>query len=246
VSDPASVRARLVDRAVRAGLTGEALVRFTERVEQMAAGELRQLDPATFRGPAAVQPDRTTCGSSSLVMSRMINDPAYAMYVMTGYDPASDDTDSRTGAERFAREALTMHERTNAGTDRGGDRQLRWPQSLGTQPWALAHEMSAAGGSGVPGTTYHVDAVRLEDRGSSFDRIVEASRAGHAVPVYVGNSLRPAHVVLVTAADGDGLTVYQPANGRTVHVTRDQWQRDQLTPLLGWPRSWAIVVPAAG
>ena len=103
-------------------------------------------------------------------MSRMINDPAYAMYVATGHDPVTGVTDPGTGAQRFAREALAMHERTNAGTDRDGDRQLPWPRSWGTQPWALANEMSAAGGSGVPGTTYRVHAVRLENRGSSFDR----------------------------------------------------------------------------
>ena len=203
-------------------------------------------DPSTFRGPGAVQPDQTTCGSSCLVMSRMINHPAYAKYVATGYDPATAATDARSPRQRFADQSLEMHERTNAGTDRAGNRQMRWPKRYGTQPWALANEMSAEGGSGVPGTTYQVDAVRFEDSGSSFDKMVGASRAGHTVPVYVGNKIRPGHIVLVTATDGDSLTFYEPSSGRTVNVTRDQWQQDQINGLGGWSRPWAIVVPRAG
>ncbi len=243
MADTAAARATLIERATRARLGDEALARYTERVEQLSDTELRRLDPATFRGPAAAQPDQTTCGSSSLVMSRMVNDPAYAMYVATGHDPVTGVSDPGTGAQRFARESLAMHERTNAGADRDGDRQLPWPRWLGTQPWALANEMSAAGGSGVPGTTYRVHAVRLKDRTSSFEAIIAANRAGHTVPVYVGSRLRPAHVVLVTASDGESLTFYQPGGGRTVHVTRDQWRRDQFTGALGWSRPWAIVVP---
>lgn len=232
----------LIREAVATGLTGETLSRYTERVQQLTPAEVAALDPATFRGAEARQPDGTTCGSSSLVMARMENNPAYAMAVLTGYDPATGTTDPGTRAERFAAESLAMHERTNGWLDRDGDLQSAWPEAWGTAPGPLANEMSSPGGSGVPGTEYQVDWVRGGDRGSSFDQMVTASQNGHNVPVYVGSDNLPRHVVLVTATDGNTLSFYEPGRGETVTVTRDQWVNDRAN-LGGWGRPWAIVVP---
>lgn len=239
---PVDMRATLVREAVTAGLTSEALRRYTERLQQLTPEQVAALDPSTFRGTVASQPDGTTCGSSSLVMSRMENDPAYAMSVLTGYDPTTGTTHAGTRGERFAAESLAMHERTNGWFDRDGDLQSAWPESLGTAPGPLANEMSSVGGSGVPGTTYEVDWVRYDsDRGVSFDQIVTASQNGHTVKVYVGDGM-PRHVVLATATDGNTLTFYEPGRGETVTVTLEQWMNDQVG-LGGWNSPWAIVTP---
>ncbi len=235
---------QLVTEARAAGLSGDALDRYAAQVRAMTPAQRAALDPATFRGSDASQPDGTTCGSSTLVMSRMENNPAYAMYVLTGYDPVTGSTDPGTRGERFAAESLKMHEQTNGWFDRGGGLQSAWPQALGTAPGPLAQEMSAPGGSGVPGTDYRVDYVRFQDRASSFDDMVAASRGGHTVPVYVGNDTAPRHVVLVTGASADGgsLTFYEPSAGATVTVTREQWLADR-SGLGGWNKPWLIVTP---
>ncbi|WP_340539774.1 hypothetical protein [Nocardioides sp. GXZ039] len=234
---------RLIDRARASGLSGDALNRYTQQLAAMTPAERAALDPANFRGPQAVQPDGTTCGSSSLVMSRMINNPAYAMQVITGYDPTTGQTTGGTAQDRFAAEALAMHERTNAWHDRDGHLQPAWPMGLGTAPGPLANEMSAPGGSGVPGTQYDVDYVRWENPGSSYDKMLAATQAGHTVPVYVGNNIHPGHIVLVTGADANGnLTFYEPGGGQTVTVSRQQWESGQIS-LGGWDKPWAIVTP---
>lgn len=239
--DPrAAAVAGLVRRAEASGLRGEALARYQERLSTMTPEQLARLDPASFRGTAAVQPDGTTCGSSSLVMSRMVNNPAYAMRVLEGYDPVTGQQVSGTPQSRFAAESLAMHERTNGWRDREGNLNLPWPEALGTHPVDVAAEMSAAGGSGVAGTQYEVDWT-LGDRAESFDKISAAAQAGHTVPVYVGDGI-PRHVVLATGAGPDSVTFYEPGEGRTVTITREQWLHDQGS-LGGWHKPFAVVVP---
>ncbi|KQW45217.1 hypothetical protein ASC77_20820 [Nocardioides sp. Root1257] len=240
-SDPAA-RAWIM-AAVASGLSGDALTNYAHQLDQMSPSELRDLDPSGFRGDQATQPDQTTCGSSSLVMSRMENDPAYAMWMQTGYDPLTGETDPRTPEERFADESQAMHVRTNLPVDRDHDLQFPWPPQAGTQPWALAAEMSADGGSGVPGTSYDVTVVDPDDRGRSFDAVVRASEDGSTVPIYVGDDTRPGHVTLVTASQGgDTLSVYDPSEGSTITVSRDDWVNGTLD-VAGWSEPWFVVVP---
>jgi uncharacterized protein YukE len=240
-ADPAA-RAWIM-AAVASGLSGDALTRYAHQLGELSPSELRDLDPGSFRGDDATQPDQTTCGSSSLVMSKMENDPAYAMWMQTGYDPLMGETDPRTPEERFADESEAMHVRTNLPLDRDNDLQFPWPPQAGTQPWALAAEMSADGGSGVPGTSYDVSVVDPDNRGSSFDAVVRASEDGSTVPIYVGDDTRPGHVTLVTASEGgDSLSVYDPSNGSTITVSRDDWVNGTLD-VAGWSEPWFVVVP---
>ena len=242
VQDPRAAQVQaLVQRAQAAGLRGDALQRYQDRLAAMTPEQLARLDPASFRGAAAAQPDGTTCGSSSLVMSRMMNNPAYAMAVIDGYDPVTGQTLAGTAQSRFAAESLAMHERTNGWRDRDGNLNAPWPLALGTTPDDVAREMSATGGSGVPGTQYDVDWLG-SDRGSSFDRIAAAAQSGHTVPVYVGDGWMPRHVVLATASDAGTITFYEPGAGQTVTVTREQWVSN-AGQLGGWDRPWAVVVP---
>ena len=229
---------------VAAGLTGAGLTRYVDRLGELTPAQLRDLDPTRTDDGTFTQPDQTTCGSSTLVMSRMRNDPAYAMWILTGYDPETGETapPGQTAADRFAEESLAMHDRTNSPTDRDGDLQLPWPAAIGTQPWALANEMSADGGSGVPGTEYDVRVADPDDRGAHFDEIAAASEDGHTVPLYIGDTTRPGHVVLVTGGENGTLTIFEPANGETVTVSRDDFVNGDLG-VAGWDEPWFAVTP---
>lgn len=229
---------------VSSGLTGAALAGYLGRLHTMSPSDLRDLDPTRAPDGSFVQPDQTTCGSSSLVMSRMRNDPAYAMWILTGYNPETGETapPGQTAADRFADESKEMHVRTNLPADRDGDLQFPWPPQIGTQPWALANEMSAEGGSGVPGTEYDVRVTDPDHRGTTYDEIAAASEDGHTVPLYIGDTTRPGHVVLVTGSDGGTLTLYEPANGETVTVSRDDFVNGDLG-VAGWDEPWFAVTP---
>lgn len=226
---------------VASGLTGTALLNYVRQLHSMTPAELDALDPPTDGSYS--QPDQTTCGSSSLVMSRMLNDPAYALWIETGYDPATGLTDTRTPEQRFADESLAMHDRTNAVADRDGDLQFPWPDAAGTQPWAVAGEMSSEGGSGVPGTDYEVQTVAPSDRGETYDRIASSVEGGHNVPLYVGDSTRPGHVVLVTGSDHDSLTIFDPASGQEQTISRDDFTSGDLG-VSGWDEPWFAVTPS--
>ncbi|RYB93925.1 hypothetical protein EUA93_05870 [Nocardioides oleivorans] len=227
---------------VASGLSGTALANYLTKLHTMSPSELDDLDPPT--DGSYEQPDQTTCGSSTLVMSRMLNDPAYALWIETGYDPETGITDPRTPEQRFADESLAMHDRTNSHRDRDGDLQFPWPEAAGTQPWAVANEMSSDGGSGVPGTDYEVDTVAPGDRGTTYDHIATAVESGHNVPLYVGDTTRPGHVVLVTGSTGDTLTIFDPASGHEQTISRDDFTSGNLG-VSGWDEPWFAVTPSS-
>lgn len=246
---------------IAAGAPLTDLRTYAGHVAALSPEDLRDLDPLRHQG-VFVQPNGTTCGSASLVMAKMINDPLYAMTVLTGYDPVSDrwlpDTSgaSRRQAQRhrFTQEALRMHELTNGSIAHDGRFNRWWPQALGTTPAAVARQMSGVGGqSGVEGAAYATQWVGPGTQAASFDRIMDAVDSGHAVPLYVygideqlgdtGNRATGAHVTLVTGTSDGRLTVYEPGSGRTRVVTRDDYREDVLQADLGWNRPMVAVVP---
>lgn len=229
---------------VASGLTGQALARYLGRLPTLTPAQLAALDGTTAPSGTFKQPDQTTCGSSTLVMSRMRNDPAYAMWILTGFDPETGESapPGQSASDRFDEEALAMHERTNALLDRDGDLQFPWPEAAGTQPWAVAAEMSSDGGSGVDGTHYDVRTVDPDDRGAVYDQVAAASEEGHTVPLYVGDGTLPRHVVLVTASQDGTLTLYEPARGQSVTVSRADFVDGNLG-VAGWDEPWFAVTP---
>lgn len=194
-------------------------------------------------GTGLVQPDPTTCGSCSLVVARMINDPAYAAVLVEGSDPGTGEQPAATLAERFRDHALAAHRTTNAARVRSGGWQLPWPRSLGTQPWALAQEMDRR--AGRPGTRYGVTAVRPSARARAFAQLASLTAGGESVPLYVGNRWSPRHVVLVLPGDDgprDRVRIYDPANGRCYPVTADDFVAGRLD-VAGWTLPWCLIVP---
>lgn len=268
---PDDVRRGWVLAAVAAGMTGPALARYARRLSAMTPKELSLMDGTVTevdqegnrrQVPVFTQPDNTTCGSSSLVMARMLNDPGYAMYIATGYDPHTDQQVPAIGGNlpqmndpaleqpqrRFHQAAMDMHLQTN-GPRNNGDWQVPWPGTVGTQPWAAANQMS--GSSGVAGSDYTVQFVDPTDRAYTYDKIVDAADNGHAVPVYSYDIVTPAtesgaHVVLVVGTDGDDLKVYDPGPGEVKTVTRGDFvdaPEGRGPKTLGWDRPMAAVLP---
>jgi hypothetical protein len=212
--------------------------------EPLSPDPLRRARAGALRGVRAglVQPDQRTCGAATLVVARMLGDLDYAGWIETG-EVAGRPRDARTRTRRFADEALATHVRTNRWYDASGSLQVAWPRTLGTAPWALAHDLSVTGGTSPPGTRHRVQAVSPLRRGEAYDDVVAAVALGHAVPLYVGNRSLPRHVVLVVGGDDAALTAYDPATGGRATVTRDAFERGELR-VSGWSEPWFAVVPA--
>ena len=187
------------------------------------------------------QPDQTTCGSSSLVMARMINDPAYGETILAPNDDGSTDLIAVT--ERFDQAVLAMHRLTSGWKDGGGTWQLPWPAQLGTPPWAVARQMSADGGSGTPSTEYRARLIDPAQLGPTYDAIVGAVDAGQCVPLFIGDDLMARHVVLVTGHTAGGLSIYDPSCGEWVPASRDAYL-DGNIDVAGWGPPWFVVTPA--
>jgi hypothetical protein len=190
-----------------------------------------------------VQPDPTTCGSCTLVMARMINDPSYAGFLVNGVNPASGESAPGTIQDRFKQQSLAMHRLTSRFKDSGGGWQIPWPRALGTPPWALAREMTNE--AGEKGTSYRALPMLPGQRSDVFRRIASLAGAGHAVPLYVGNRWSPRHVVLVLPGDDasrESVHIYDPASGRRYPIAAADFTAGHLD-VAGWQVPWAVVVP---
>lgn len=164
------------------------------------------------------QPDRRSCGAATLVMARMMRDPAYAERLVA------------TGA--FNAEALAMHKRVTSGVDVTGRLQPPWPRALGTPPWAAARQLAW-----TARTPYRIDLVRWT-RGRGLASLEAAVATALPVALYVGSATLPRHVVLVTGR----LVAWEPSSGRTVTVEREAFLDGRLRGL-GWPVPWFVVAP---
>ena len=204
-------------------------------------------DPLADEAFAAglVQPDPTTCGSSVLVVARMLNDASYAAFLVNGADPATGQQVPGTVRDRFAEQTLAMHRLTSGMRDSGGALQVPWPGALGTRPWALAREMTNQ--AGRKGVRYSARLVlpTSPSRTAAFDRVRALARDAQASPLYVGNRWSPRHVVLVLPGDegADAVLIYDPAGGRRYPIRRPAFVGADLD-VAGWSTPWVVVTPA--
>lgn len=169
------------------------------------------------------QPDQRSCGPSSLVAAHMLVDPAYA---------------ATQNPKAFATAVLALH-RELTSPSAFGRAQLPWPRALGTPPWAVARAMTSF--TGLP---YRTRVVRLGGRSAEFDVLWAAVAEGHPVPLYVGSTWLPRHVVLAVAPTADGVDVYNPTHGTVAELTRAAFEAGRLTTFGSWVRPWFAVPPA--
>jgi hypothetical protein len=159
------------------------------------------------------QPTNTTCGSSVVVALG---------YLASGVEPLD-----------FAAAARAVMARTNSPVDRAGRLQLPWPPALGTRPAALVREL---------GGTWTSRVVDPRRPGRAYDVLVGFVTSGQAIPLYIGEGSWMQHIVLVVGATDHDFSVYDPAVGRTVRRTREQFERGALD-LVGWDQPWLVIVP---
>ncbi|MFC7488328.1 hypothetical protein ACOCJ7_09485 [Knoellia sp. CPCC 206453] len=252
--------------AIAAGATGATLLNYSRKLGQLSDSERKGLDPTAHPGVFG-QPDLTTCGSSSLLLAKMLNDPLYAMQIMTGYDPRTGQQVGDPGAvdpnedpwghnptseevamhNRFQHAAIEMHHQTNGLTTHDGNFNGWWPEAAGTSPGSAARQMSGDGGSGTGGG-YETRYVDPDNAGETYDRIARAADNGQAVPVYTydidgGNA--GAHVVLVTGTEDGNLRVYNPGSGETTITTREDFDSRQLSGSMSWDKPLVAILPPA-
>jgi len=198
-----------------------------------------QISPLVEQALASglVQPDTTTCGSCVLVVARMLNDSSYAKSLVDGAGPG-------TLQDRFKQQALAMHRLTSKFKDTGGGWQLPWPKALGTQPWALAREMTNE--AGEKDKKYTAAPMLPAQRRRSYRRVAVLNRDGHAIPLFVGNKWSPRHVVLALPAEQSvkgGVRIYDPASGNRYPLDEADFSAGRLD-VAGWQVPWLAVVPS--
>lgn len=194
------------------------------------------MDGSPLPGRATGQPDGTTCGPSVLVMAALLDSPGLAGRLVGDGDPARQ-------RELFAATVLDLH-RVLSRPFLRGRLQLPWPRALGTSPWAVAGELTH-----LRGRAHHTRQARVRRR-AAWSRTYAALEAGSPVALLVGSRWRPAHWVLVVAARGGDVDVYDPAarvtNGRrtgaTVRLERARFLAGRCR-LAGWDEPWAVVLP---
>jgi len=194
---------------------------------------------------APVQQTRTTCGSASLTIARMLVNPAFAAWIRGGVHRGAHDTDvsdAGTEAQRFAAYEQVVASRTNALVGAGGRLQLPWPRALGTPPWGARHELEF--GAADPEADYDVTWLRHRST-AGLERAYAALRArvrdGRPALLYIGNVRLPRHVVLVMPASGEQeLDVYEPSIGRVVDLPKQAFVERRLR-MAGWDVPWAAV-----
>ena len=194
------------------------------------------------QGP--VQQSQVSCGAACLTVARMMVNPQFARWIITGEGPRLDAPPGDTEAARFEAYERVVMNRTNRLYAGGRRLNLPWPKALGTPPWGARKELEF--GASRRGTTYTVTVVRgsLSRRlRAAHARLVELVGEGEPALLYSGNMLLPRHVALVMPGDGRStLEVYDPATGLVTLLDEDSFARRRLR-LSGWDVPWFVVQP---
>ncbi|MFD0821827.1 hypothetical protein ACFQ0D_26725, partial [Micromonospora zhanjiangensis] len=232
-----SVERAYLMKALAAGHGVEEIDSFADRIrgrsEYWLRTQLSLVDPGargpvTHGGTAVRQVDGTTCGSTSILIARAMNDPIYALS-LTG---TGEDGEVPTFADRLRAEELRIHDATNT----------TWPQRLGTSPWGVSDELNEHADSF--GARYDWRLVDDTSPGSvnpALDDAIGAVDAGHTVPVLIGDSY-PAHYVLLVGHEGGNLIFYDPSGNMAV-VSEDDF-RNGNTSALGYHHVQGVIVPS--
>jgi hypothetical protein len=204
--------------------------------------------PAAFRlhhgdlGP--VQQSPVTCGSACLTVARMLVNPIFARWILSGQGPRGDAPEGATEAERFAAYEKVVMGRTNRLVAAGGRLNVPWPRALGTPPWGARKELEF--GAARRGTDYRLEVLRPLWRRRlrrAYGRLLELVADGEPALLYVGSAALPRHVVLVLPGDGDStLDVYDPGTGMVGSLDEGSFAARRLM-LSGWDVPWFAVQP---
>ncbi|HET7475293.1 MAG TPA: hypothetical protein VFJ97_04630 [Dermatophilaceae bacterium] len=190
-----------------------------------------------------IQQSPVTCGSASLTVARMLVNPAFARWLVSGVR-TGQKPDPRTEPQRFAEYERVVMRRTNGLVRAGGRLNLPWPRALGTPPWGARAELEH--GAATPGVRYQTRLVRLGAPArlrSWYAALVHLVDEGRPALLFVGSRWLPRHVALVLPGAGDRvLDIYDPATG-TVSELPVQPFADRRLRVAGWDVPWFVVQP---
>ncbi len=174
------------------------------------------------------QLDETTCGSTSILAARLMNDPIYALQFTAG-----SPTDPQEVQDRLLHEEQRIHHSTN----------LLWPEQLGTTPWGLSNELNQHTKELGTGYDWHlVDDTDPRSVDPAMRAAVSAADQGHPVPVMIGNAI-PGHYILLVGHDGDDLVFYDPT-GAVKRIPATDFLDGHLVDLGdGFQHVQAVVTP---
>lgn len=201
------------------------------------------MSPGPFRvregDQLPVQASAVTCGSASLIVARMLADPAFTELVT--------DLSARRGAgPAWATLERAVLGHTNSAVS-GAGLALPWPRCWGTPPWGARRELETR--VVTTPTRYAVWPVRTAGPAARRARLHDlAARltADRPALLYVGSRWLPRHVTLLTLGDENpsdtGLLAYDPGNGLVTRFDVDAFADGRLT-LGGWPQPWFLIGP---
>lgn len=160
--------------------------------------------PEDLPPTALRQPDRLSCGASSMVAARVLLRPPWRPE-----DPAAEI--------RAEHRALT-----STRTPRGR-LQMPWTRRLGTPPWAVASALGVL-------SEQRIATVHARPRPALAYEVLVAQLDSRPAAVYVGNRWIPRHVLLALEAPDAGLSIrlFDPWTGEIRLVEADRWRRHRL------------------
>lgn len=148
------------------------------------------------------------------------------------------DLAARAGdPEQWRALVLAAHQELTAPRDGRGRAQLPWPRLLGTPPWTLARALSDSG-TAPDGTPRRFRWLGLRHRPELLRTLLSSATEDRPVVVYVGSRWLPRHVLLVTAADAQSTTLYNPAVGGLHRLPAAAWPG----PASRWRTVWGVLV----
>ncbi|WP_067500571.1 hypothetical protein [Actinoplanes sp. TFC3] len=209
------------------------------RSRRWLSSRLNPVDPAAsgpvlFRANLLSQYDATTCGSTAIVVARVLVDPLYALWLTTGGRPGTAEESDQRFSTRLRTEERRVHDETG----------LLWPQLAGTPPWGVTERLNRDP-AGL-GAHYRwiptVGDIPLLNT-AVLRRAFAAAGQGYPVPFLIGDVI-PRHYVLLVRHDARGALFYEPTKGEVVVVSAAEIVRRDFRKL-GRPRLMGVALPSA-
>ena len=196
------------------------------------------------------QPDQRSCGAASMVVARMLADPAYAAFLAGSEGPVglafprtvAGDAELR---ERFKAETLAMHRRITGLADVSGKPQIPWPRTFGTPPWAVARQLS-----GTPAADGTLASLRLARGADAACRrptsacSTQATATGSRPSSWAAPGCRGTSCSRSTPPCAAPSTSMTRARGQVSELRRLAFLRGEID-IAGWDVAWFVVTPDA-
>ena len=191
-------------------------------------------------GDQFVQPDQTTCGSSSLVMARMINTPTYGDEILGAAGDGTTDPGAVEATLRPGGAGDAPHDRRMEGQRRRVAVAVADPAR---HPAAgRCRQLTVAGGSGRPGVKYGAQLANPLALAATYDAVTAALDAGDCVPLFIGDDVIARHVVLVTGHERGRTFDLRPVRGQ-LGVSGQKCLRRRQHRGPGWSQPWFVITP---